>query len=772
VSTSAAAVPELPVGPRAGAWPLAARLAADDSLVLRLAAFAALAWLGAAQWAHFVDHAPTGRALVVVAIATAGAAALGWLPRLSVPRAVRVVAGVLVVLAVAVSACAAVGLPVRLLEPAGWGRLGDGLNRGLVGASGTGWPYVGGDPWVRLTLLLGLPALLVPAMALAFWPGRRTGGARRGLALVVLVALFAIPATERSVGTPLARGAVLLLVIAAWLWLPRLRGHDLLPALAVVAGASVLVLPLASAATGHQPWVDYTRWNPFSGNGSGRTFDWTHRYGPLGWSRSGATMLDVRSPHSHYWKAETLDRFDGLRWSHSDATANSTATSELPPARNPRWDERIQFTVRGLKSDLLVGAGTTYAVDGGKQVAGAGDGTNRILSGSLNEGDTYTVAAYVPDPSAAQMQAAPRAFSSQFLPYTYFDLPRPGDSALTASVPPELAGNVTPRTVGSQVPGVAPGADPVIRSRILHSPYARTYALARRLAAGQRTPYDVVKRVEGHLQHGFAYSERPPLRRYPLDAFLFHDRTGYCQQFSGAMALMLRMDGIPARVAAGFAPGVPDTATHEYRVRDLDAHSWVEVWFSGIGWVPFDPTPSLSPAAAQSSGDRATSAAIGGRDATGGKRTLGSQVNAPSRAGAQPGGGGQAWVVVLAVIGLPVLTLAGVWAVVAARTRRLRRAGGDPDLRELAFALARLGHRVPSGTTLLELERRLGVTAGAGAARYVRALRRRRFDAPGRVAGVRLDRRALRRGLAAGRGPIVKLRALLALPPWRHGDAL
>jgi hypothetical protein len=79
---------------------------------------------------------------------------------------------------------------------------------------------------------------------------------------------------------------------------------------------------------------------------------------------------------------------------------------------------------------------------------------------------------------------------------------------------------------------------------------------------------------------------------------------------------------------------------------------------------------------------------------------------------------------------------------------------------------------VPSGITLLELERRLGVTAGAGAARYVRALRRRRFDAPGRVAGVRLDRRALRRGLAAGRGPIVKLRALLALPPWRHGDAL
>ena len=75
------------------------------------------------------------------------------------------------------------------------------------------------------------------------------------------------------------------------------------------------------------------------------------------------------------------------------------------------------------------------------------------------------------------------------------------------------------------------------------------------------------------------------------------------------------------------------------------------------------------------------------------------------------------------------------------------------------------------GTTLLELERRLRVTAGAGAVRYVRALRRRRFDPPGRAADARLDRRALRRGLAEGRGPIVRARALLALPPWRHNGA-
>ena len=132
--------------------------------------------------------------------------------------------------------------------------------------------------------------------------------------------------------------------------------------------------------------------------------------------------------------------------------------------------------------------------------------------------------------------------------------------------------------------------------------------LAQRLAEGQPTTYDVVRAVQRHLRSEYTYSERPPRRDYPLAAFLFRDRIGYCQQFSGAMALMLRMLGIPARVAAGFTPGSYNAETKEYRVRDLDAHSWVEVWWSDIGWVPFDPTPSIAPADLQSSADAASAA--------------------------------------------------------------------------------------------------------------------------------------------------------------------
>jgi transglutaminase-like putative cysteine protease len=111
------------------------------------------------------------------------------------------------------------------------------------------------------------------------------------------------------------------------------------------------------------------------------------------------------------------------------------------------------------------------------------------------------------------------------------------------------------------------------------SRYARAYALAQRLRAAAATPLDFVRDVRRRVQEGATYSESPPQVAVPLDTFLFEDRTGYCQQFSGAMALLLRMGGVPARVAAGFTPGTFDAERGEYIVRDLDAHSWVEAYF-------------------------------------------------------------------------------------------------------------------------------------------------------------------------------------------------
>ncbi len=120
--------------------------------------------------------------------------------------------------------------------------------------------------------------------------------------------------------------------------------------------------------------------------------------------------------------------------------------------------------------------------------------------------------------------------------------------------------------------------------------------------------------MQEYLSNGFGYTETPRGSDVPLDTFLFDEKAGYCQQFSGAMALLLRMAGIPARIAAGFSPGTRDDKRGEMVVRDVDAHSWVEAYFPDIGWVTFDPTPADSPARGRDAEEQA--AADGGADTT------------------------------------------------------------------------------------------------------------------------------------------------------------
>ncbi|HVE77106.1 MAG TPA: DUF3488 and transglutaminase-like domain-containing protein [Actinomycetota bacterium] len=75
-----------------------------------------------------------------------------------------------------------------------------------------------------------------------------------------------------------------------------------------------------------------------------------------------------------------------------------------------------------------------------------------------------------------------------------------------------------------------------------------------------------------------------------VDQFLFEDRRGYCEQIASSMALMLRAAGVPTRLATGYAPGDRNVLSGFFDVRQSDAHSWVEVFFPGVGWVEFDPT--------------------------------------------------------------------------------------------------------------------------------------------------------------------------------------
>ncbi len=272
-----------------------------------------------------------------------------------------------------------------------------------------------------------------------------------------------------------------------------------------------------------------------------------------------------------------------------------------------------------------------------------------------------------------------------------------------------------------------------------------------------------------HLRAGFTYSETPPRRPLPLDAFLFRDRIGYCQQFAGAAALLLRLGGVPARVATGFTRGKPDGADGEYVVRDYDAHAWIEVWFPRVGWVQFDPTPTTAPAisgrapeptrapaAATTPTSRATTPAPPAAATT--RTTPVGDATASPGAGGDEGGGGLPLAAVLA--GLLALGAGAGWLRWWTRPPQ----DGDALLGELRRALRRTGRPPAASMTLLELERRLHDAPDAAA--YVRAVRLARYaDQAPHVTGA--QRRALRAELARNLGVGGRLRALHALPPRR-----
>ncbi|WP_433945440.1 transglutaminase-like domain-containing protein [Paenibacillus sp. SN-8-1] len=126
--------------------------------------------------------------------------------------------------------------------------------------------------------------------------------------------------------------------------------------------------------------------------------------------------------------------------------------------------------------------------------------------------------------------------------------------------------------------------------------------LGDKLTKGSRSRYEAVKSVQSYLKNNYKYSLDPkslPSGQDFTANFLFVQKIGYCDHFSTAMAVLLRTQGIPARWVKGFASGQKsEEDPHQFTVSYSDAHSWVEVYFPGVGWVPFDPTPGFESAGA------------------------------------------------------------------------------------------------------------------------------------------------------------------------------
>jgi transglutaminase-like putative cysteine protease len=243
-----------------------------------------------------------------------------------------------------------------------------------------------------------------------------------------------------------------------------------------------------------------------------------------------------------HWRGRSFDRFDGVRWSRGPA-----GLVDLPPgAYVARWGgplREVRIFGGPPGAPVLFGPHPVVEVRARSAVRVFRDRTGdlRFFGG---ETPVYTVLSAAPLPPADALADVDEPDPPQMAPY--LALPR---------LSPDL------------------------------------YRLADSLRRPTGSRLEQVLEVQRHLS-AFRYTLDLPATRAEtsVEHFLFRRRAGHCEYFSTAMAVLLRAQGVPARNVTGFLGGEWNDAGY-LRVTANEAHSWVEVWFPGAGWVPFDPTP-------------------------------------------------------------------------------------------------------------------------------------------------------------------------------------
>jgi transglutaminase-like putative cysteine protease len=441
--------------------------------------------------------------------------------------------------------------------------------------------------------------LLVALFAFTLWVGLAAAARRPGLAAVGLVVGMGWPGTLLP-GHDLLRGALLLAgVLAAIVSLRRGPLRGLGTALAV--GALVVLAAVAassSPAFAKHAFLDWQHWDPYNHPTKpvNVSYVWNSSYDGLTFRGKPSTVLKIEASSTpQYWRVTVLNAVVGGRWIEEGALQGFEppvlGENGLIPAGQrdtSRWLPQ-KVTVVALRDDHLVGASTP--VHFGSEIDRVSYDPTGIAEAlyPLHLGDSYHVQSYSPSPTPAQL-----ARSKPIYPAPIHARERKYRE-VEKGVYPELFGSTDQRSSTEYLFGASHATQ--LR------PYRPLWALAEQVAGGAKSPYAAAVALERYFRvgGGFIYDQHPPraVGVPPLVDFVTRTHRGYCQHFSGAMALMLRYVGIPARVAAGFTSGRYDKASREWVVSDRDAHTWVEVWFRGWGWLPFDPTPGRSGLAGQ-----------------------------------------------------------------------------------------------------------------------------------------------------------------------------
>jgi transglutaminase-like putative cysteine protease len=669
----------------------------------------------AATWLNFEQPlAAPARAVVLVLLAVAAAA----LPNGRLRAVGSVIAAV-----VAVGLAFGVWLPLHPLG--GLGAVWTHFDNGFLDFYSTHLPF---DPHLHADMeQVVLFAVFVFTLAVGLLAAARKPVAA---ALVLLVgagwpATLIVPTSGTAMGAAILGGALVVLAAAGS---RRITGYAVPFALALVLGGIVV----GTATASNHPVLNWQSWNVAGASARNTVqFVWDARYSGLHWPKAKTTMLAVRSStEPAYLRAAVLDDFVDGKWIVGPLRAADA--SEPAAAFRPDNQHEQVVTVEGLADTHLLAGEVPVRFSANTPFVEPKRGLAEVPH-RYGRGFQYTAWSYAASPSARALSRSPARYPAELINGGMLDV---GD--------------------GIRVPAFgAPGRDAEVARSLLLTfdlpDYVRLARLADRVTRGAKTPYAATVDLERWflVDGGFTYSNHPRVVAPPLVGFATTTRSGYCQYFAGAMALMLRYVGIPARVAVGFAGPNFDPVRDEWTFSDHDAHAWVEVWFAGYGWLPFDPTPAVrgssrgrliaaytrtptkSRGASSTGGDQTPVAPVVG---TGfGQIHLGGRPGPAQAAVASRGSGAVPYVLLVPLI---LIGVVGALALAKESRRRIRRMTRDP--RQIAAAcrdelvsfLLDQGIDSPPSATVREL----GVLArrqlGADVDPFVAATTAARFGRP------------------------------------------
>ena len=445
--------------------------------------------------------------------------------------------------------------PTRETWDIGWADLG--LVRDQFQDAVAPVEYVGG--WALLAAI-GTGFAVVTADTFAFHARARGEALVPGAVLFVFVA--ALGADRHRIGLTLALIAAgcltAALLRARFAQLPRTSlgkpRHPLsvtLAAVAVAGPAIVLgawIIGPRLPGAGAEPLVD-TR------NDAGGV---TEVVSPLVDIRSrlvnrrDTQLFVVTSTAPAYWRVSGLPEFDGNMWGLPDRDLDDVGGELSDPAPGSTPNDQ-QIVISALGGRLVPSAAEPVQASGDGLRWNAETSTLVRTDRVLEEGDVFEVVSAMP------------SFTPDVL------------RATTSSSPP----------------------DPIYLALPDDFPLSIA-AMADEITADAPTTYDKMMALQQWFHANFQYSLDVPQGHSTsaIEAFL-RQRIGYCEQFAGTFAAMARSLQIPARVAVGYTPGLPQ-ADGSRSVLGKNAHAWPEVWFDGLGWVPFEPTPGRGAPGAES----------------------------------------------------------------------------------------------------------------------------------------------------------------------------